>query len=186
MCKMDVIFPGFDVIRLCTLHAYSLIFDTLKLIFTCSATKMKTLFMWMAFQIYSAFLLYAFQMDSVFNVSMNESFDHKEPKNTLKRQYSLIFFYLFYLRNFCLIFDGPYTHTPFIIHILYMPGSEVWEMKSKKRTHFDKNNDMAAVCRLRHLSLWKKMMMINVHRYRMKGKRFTLFNFNCVLFYLQN
>lgn len=57
------------------------IFDALKLIFTCSATKMKTLFMWMDFHTYFAFLLYAFQMDSVFNVSMNQSFDHKKPKN---------------------------------------------------------------------------------------------------------
>lgn len=60
-----------------------LFLDTLELIFTCLATQNETLFIWMTFHIYSGFLLFAFQRDSVFNVSMYKSFDHKEPKNML-------------------------------------------------------------------------------------------------------
>lgn len=66
-----------------------------------------------------------------------------------------------------------------------MPKSEVWDVYSKNaRTSIKITIWLPAVRWLRHLCLWKKMMMINLHRHKMKGKRFTLFNFNCVHFFL--
>lgn len=94
-----------------------------------------------------------------------------------------LFIYFFLLRNFCSIFDGLYNcvhHSP--SNICLRVKCEEWGVKRENARTSIKITIWLPFVDFVIYAYWTKMMMINVHRHKMKGKRFTLFNFNCVLF----